>query len=92
MPMGSPFMVLNASLLLVCILRAFAPGCIRVFVSELSACMTMHTSPKSPCAATVAASMRFIAASLDPLSLLLWAPVMTTGTGVLSMNERAAEV
>ena len=54
-------------------------------------CIQIATPEKSVFDMKVAAHMRFIAASLLPLSELLWAPTKITGTGVLSiMNAVAA--
>lgn len=90
---GVSSMVRKVSLLLECIFLALVALCMRQVGSFVVSCMQIVTSAMSLFAAVRVALMRFVAASLEGRSLLLWLPTITTGTGrFFSMNVRADAV
>jgi len=68
---GSEFIILNASLLEVCIFRTLSPGIARQDSSFVFSCPTSATSAMSD-VAYFAAQIRFSAASVEALSIDLW--------------------
>src|SRR3989344_2705372 len=83
---------LNASLLEECNLYVLQAGKIIQFSSLMFSCMHIATPAKSVLVINSAAHIKFIAASLLPLSELLCAPTNITGIGIFSrMNDMAAE-
>lgn len=65
---GVSLIVLNVSLLEVCIFRTFVPGIAKHFSSFKSACPTMATSAISE-TAYFAEQIKFMCASVEPLSI-----------------------
>ncbi len=87
---GSEFMILKVSLLEVCIFRVFVPGIAKQISSSKFLCPIIVTSAMS-LVAYFAEQIRFRAASVLPLSILLWEYVRAMGLFRFCMKKDRAD-